>query len=118
VKIEMESEGKADISTLEKTGHLYFGPTRRVATEPARREYLDGFAAALEPAAEWIAAETLRARAPLAGLGGERRTLHAATGKLRSRRSRARGDTSCAGIGSRAIARGVRIASRTVEYPA
>jgi len=24
----MESEEKADISTLEKTGHLYFGPTQ------------------------------------------------------------------------------------------
>ena len=24
---KMESEEKADISTLEKTGHLYFGPT-------------------------------------------------------------------------------------------
>ncbi len=25
---KMESEEKADISTLEKTGHLYFGPTK------------------------------------------------------------------------------------------
>jgi hypothetical protein len=27
----MESEGKADISTLEKTGHLYFAPTKERA---------------------------------------------------------------------------------------
>jgi hypothetical protein len=30
---KMESEEKADISTLEKTGHLYFGPTSAAKVE-------------------------------------------------------------------------------------
>jgi len=30
----MESEEKPDISTLEKTGHLYFGPTPAAVFDP------------------------------------------------------------------------------------